>query len=220
MAWPKGKPSARRVDLSGKRFTRLLAIEPIGTGGGKVVWLCRCDCGQITKVRASNLGSGAVKSCGCLNRQRAAERQFVHGLNRTPEHRIWTGLWSRCTNPNVKSYPRYGGRGIVVCERWRDFKAFLDDLGPRPSHRHSVDRIDNDGPYAPSNCRWATSKEQRRNSIQRLRFIECFGDIRPLVDWCEEFKISYKLVQLRLNRLGWTPEKALTTPARPQVRHG
>jgi hypothetical protein len=129
----------------------------------KVYLLCKCECGTIKEVIAKNLKSGVSKSCGCLNIKRLKERA-THGKRHTRVWRIWQAMKNRCYNPNVRQYKNYGGRGIKVCDRWRNsFTAFLEDMGPKPSKKHSLDRINNIGDYEPGNCRWATVKQQNNN---------------------------------------------------------
>jgi len=136
------------------------------------VWLCRCSCGVARLVKSGSLRSGRSKSCGCLSRElvavRTTNRNTKHGLARAGKHHPLFGLWKRmrqrCLDENCDDYPDYGGRGVTVCERWHaDFAAFLEDVGPRPSRGHSLDRIDNDRGYEPGNVRWATPVVQARN---------------------------------------------------------
>lgn len=157
----------KRQDLAGRVFGRLRALRATGTdGNGSVKWLCRCDCGNVKEIRGSSLLSGNSKSCGCLNREGTAARSLTHGYTTghypKREYRIWRNMLNRCNNAKVPHYSRYGGRGITVCERWHSFVNFFADMGNCPPNT-SIDRKDNNGNYEPSNCRWATAAEQRRN---------------------------------------------------------
>lgn len=153
------------TDLTGVRFARVVVQWPVGRRLNKnPVWLCLCDCGHLLRADLTSLRKGAVKSCGCFQRElRTKHGIFVgRGNKTTPEYRSWTAMLHRCTNSKHMSYHRYGGRGIMVCERWKEFANFLADMGLRPMGK-SLDRINNDGNYEPGNCRWATPKEQQAN---------------------------------------------------------
>lgn len=159
----------------------------------------------------SNLRHGHTSSCGC-RRVAAGKRNRIHGRTDTPEFKIWTGVLTRCENPRCEAYPRYGGRGIEVCERWQTFENFLADMGPRPSADHSIDRIENDGNYEPGNCRWATDAEQNQNTRSN-RLLTYAGRTQPLSVWAREFGIRRETVRERL-KAGWDVERALTVAPR------
>ena len=154
---------------------------------GRSLVVCVCKCGTVKALRPDDLRRGKITSCGCrigimtANRNR---KSALHGQSNTPEHQIWRGIIARTTYPGDKYWPRYGGRGIILCERWRDFRNFYADMGPRPSPAHSIDRIDNDGSYSPENCRWATCKEQNNNR-RNNRKITIDGVSLTLTQWCE-----------------------------------
>jgi len=133
-----------------------------------------------------------------------------HGLAKTPIHRIWTDMRQRCSNPRHHAYKNYGGRGVKVCERWNVFENFLADIGAnRPSRKYSLDRIDNNGPYSPENCRWASRTEQANNTT-KSRFLEWNGQRKTVSEWCRLIGIKQSTLNARLNYYGWSVEKSLT----------
>ena len=156
-----------KCDLTGNRFGRLLVLGKRENRNGRAVWFCACDCGASTIVSENNLKTGRTKSCGCLQADITSQRNFKHGHSRTPLYKVWAGMRARCMVKTCTDYDLYGGRGITVCPEWKDFEAFRRDMGDRPSKRHSIDRIDPNGNYEPSNCRWATPEQQAQN--QRIR---------------------------------------------------
>ncbi len=166
---------AARLDVLGQRFASLTVtgddddhIFPTGVRARKV--LAECDCGSKVSVMLKHIRSGLTTSCGCVHKERTSTARTTHGDTRgkkrdwAVEHITWSSMKTRCENPNSTRYPYWGGRGIKVCERWRNsYENFLKDMGRRPSPEHSLDRIDNDGDYTPENCRWATRSQQMKN---------------------------------------------------------
>lgn len=153
--------------LSGQRFGRLTAIEFAGRGvRGVALWTARCDCGTTIIANAASLKNKSKMSCGCLRSENGIWRGSINGTHRmskTPEYAAWHNMRDRCLNETATRFHDYGGRGITICERWNEFENFYADMGPRPSQKHSLDRIDNEGNYEPSNCKWSTSRQQAFN---------------------------------------------------------
>lgn len=196
----------------GDRFGNLTVVSfAYKNNESHLCWNCICDCGKTTIVTKSHLETKHTKSCGCLRGEK-------HGYLGSDTYRIWQNMKNRCYNPNVKCYLNYGGRGIRVCQKWRDsFSAFLKDMGPRPDGM-TLERIDNEKGYFPENCKWATWKEQRRNSRGWLNILEFENKRMCLADWAIETGISRHVISKRL-KMGWSIERALTQKVRPMLKY-
>lgn len=208
------KATYSQLDLTGQRFGWLTVVCKVKRPGqgNTTYWLCKCDCGNETTVRPGCLFKN-TKSCGCYLKTITANRSTTHGLRHTPEYHTWLDIKQRCTNPKNKEYFRYGGQGIAVCQRWLDsFQQFYTDMGPKPSSKHSIDRIDCAGPYSPENCRWATAREQRLNT-SRTEWVTINGITKCLQEWCDDLGISRSTVYYRTSK-GWSLVDALTVPRR------
>lgn len=198
-------------------FGRLTVLRYAGRTRSRISrWECRCECGTIVVVAGTSLTRGGTRSCGCLQRELVGKRSTTHGGGDTREYHIWLSMKSRCLNPKHARYKDYGGkpvRPIRICQQWLDsFTTFLADMGPCPSARHTIDRIDNDGDYCPENCRWATAAEQRRNTRPgHTHRVEYAGLVLCLTDWEKRTGISRKILRRRLDN-GWPKELAFTLP--------
>ena len=215
---------ARLVVNPGDRYGRLVILEEVPTIVSYRVKRmrmvrCRCDCGDEKDYKLNSLTrTKGSKSCNCLRNDLTVERSTIHGglagvhsgSRIPPEYSSWNNMLCRCRTGG-KDSKNYADRGITVCDRWAESYAnFLKDMGPKPSPQHSIDRIDNNGNYEPSNCRWATSKEQQRNT-RRTQYVSIGGVSKPVSEWCEQLEMPYTLVRHRLY-VGWEPATALTTP--------
>lgn len=207
-----GSNSNRIKDLSGRRFGRLVAVNLGERNKHSLTWDCVCDCGTLKNVAAGHLRSGRIRSCGCLRSEKSSERLKMHGLSKTKGHQVWWNMLQRCDNPKVFHFDSYGGRGIKVCDRWYDVEKFIEDMG-QPPEGYEIDRIDTNGDYTKSNCRWATRKENLTNKRNTV-FVEYNGERKALSLWAEQLGIHRGTLQHRLFVKGWSPEKAFETPVR------
>lgn len=178
------------IDLTGRVFGRYTVVcRSQKRSRVDTYWQCRCMCGTTKDVGGKALKSGAAKSCGCAQIGRLAYNR-THGMSGTREFRVWVQMMRRCYDAKEPNYPGYGGRGIEVCQRWHDPRNFLSDMWPKPEWAHSIDRLDNNGPYSPENCRWATRIQQTRNRRVTLRV-----EGVPVAELCERFGVPYQSVR-------------------------
>jgi len=196
-------------DISGQRFGRYMVL---GRGDsdrhGNAMWRCLCDCGTEKVVMGRALRIGVTTSCGCANKE-ILRNQKTHGASGTSDYKAWFGILQRCDNEHHEKWHRYGARGITVCDRWRSYENFLADMGPRP-HGMTIDRIDNNGNYEPSNCRWADQKTQGNNRGNN-RMFDIGGVEMTLSQACEAYGINKATVRGRLS-FGWETDRAFKTP--------
>jgi hypothetical protein len=199
----------KRIDRTGETYGRLTVIEHVPNAPGakdtNARWLCRCVCGTTKVVYGQDLKKGKVVSCGCWNQ----EKRTKHGMSHTHVHKVWIAMRDRCRNPNNLAFKNYGGRGIKVCDRWDSFSDFLADMGDRPEG-FDLDRIDNNGNYEPSNCRWL-SRQKNLNNKRTNRFLELRGETHTIAEWSRITGLSWLTIRQRL-RYGWTVERTLTEP--------
>lgn len=204
-------PRPRRAfnDLIGQRVGRwtVLGLSEKLSSNRQAFWKCQCDCGQIGEVRRDQLISGRSQSCGCQRDEKFT--RFIHGYARHPVYAAWRKMFPRCCDKEHKQFRHYGGRGIKICERWKSFDLFLADMLPSWKEGLSIDRINNDGDYEPSNCRWATTKEQTRNTRRNV-FINTQWGRLVVTDAAEHAGLHRNIVFARIKH-GW-PEDRLLIP--------
>ena len=219
-------------EIWGQKFGKLTVLFPIDEKyQKKIVWWCKCDCGNEKAIVGTKLRNGHTKSCGCFVSQRAKEKNTKHGhstrlYGTTGEYNSWAGIIQRCTNPNNQKYMNYGGRGIKVCNRWLEsFENFFEDMGekPKPKKKYSIDRIDNDSHYScghctecsknnwTANCRWATSIQQANNKgySSTNRWLTFNNQTKTITEWANHLNINRRTIMARL-RNGWSIERTLT----------
>lgn len=201
----------RLIDLTGKRFGRLLVIkkDPKRPKSG-TKWICQCDCGRVVSVFSRNLRRGTSTSCGCYKRDNPS--RVTHGMSGSRLYGIWSNMKTRCENPKSKAYGRYGGRGIKICDQWQDPSCFFEWAEANGYEESlTIERIDNDKGYSPENCRWASREEQGNNKSNNRTFT-LGGKTQNLSQWCREFGLDYTTAHKRIFGLGWSFEKAMKTP--------
>ena len=212
-------------DLTGQRFGRLVVIERVEdyirpNGQSQVQWRCKCDCGNEKITIAYSLTHGLCTSCGCARTERIVNMNYEHGQSNSSLYRRWQHMKDRCYNPNDKRYKNYGRRGIKVCDEWlNSFENFYNwAINNGYQEGLTIDRIDVDGNYEPSNCRWVTTKEQQFNKRNNKRFFHD-GKNLTLPEWSEILHISLDTLVSRIYTRGWNVERALTEPVHTQSRN-
>ncbi len=208
---------ALAIDITGQKFGRLTVLErKENSKNGISRWLCRCDCGNLTVVLSTQLRKGRTKSCGCYMKEVVSKQRIKHGLSETRLYKVWRTMKERCLCETYRDYKHYGGRGIKVCDEWLDdfmnFYNWAMDNGYDENAKrgeYTIDRIDVNGNYEPSNCRIVSMKEQA-NNVRRNHLIEYKGKTQTLSQWSDEVGISSHTLLNRLQN-GWSIEKALTT---------
>lgn len=210
---------SKLIDITGKRYNHLTVIRRVENAkNGVAVWECRCDCGNITKVRGSNLKSGAVKSCGCL--RHTTKPTLKHNMSHTRLYRTWAAMKQRCYGSSNRSLKDYGGRGIKMCEEWREsFELFMEwAMSNGYSDDLTIERINVDGDYCPENCMWIPWEQQQGNRRMNLR-LEHNGKTQNLAAWCRELSLPYSQIHNRIYKLGWSFERAISEPVHAEKRN-
>lgn len=206
------------VDMTGEKIGRLTVKYHHHSNKAGAFWLCECKCGNEAILLGHALrDQKGTRSCGCLLRDGGADHgNFVHGLIHSDEYCSWQSMKARCDNPKEEHFDDYGGRGITYHPRWHSFENFYEDMGPKPGAKYTLDRIDVNGNYEPSNCRWADWKTQGRNKRNTKRYT-IDGQTKTLGEWCDLHETTYQLVWNRV-RANWDLKIALTTPKLPNNR--
>lgn len=215
-------PTGKFEDLKGQKIGRLTVTSraPNGyysNGNSFTRWNCVCECGN-TVVRSSGNLKKAQKnnsgSCGCLRNEKISKARKTHGQRHSRLYNIWCGIKARCCNTKSVAYQNYGAKGIELCPEWHDFLPFYNwSMSSNYEDDLTIDRIDNSKGYSPYNCRWVTRKEQNRNKTNNA-YHTYNGETKPLVEWAEQYGISSKVLNDRINKLKWDLERALLTPVR------
>lgn len=205
------------IDLTGNRYGTLTVLEPVRQPDKQVKWKCKCDCGSVKDYFKSSLLS--IQSCGCLARKKSAEVHTTHGKSKSRLFHVWMSMKQRCNNENAHAYEDYGGRGIKVCDEWvSDFEAFekwaLENGYDENAEGKSctLDRIDVNGNYEPSNCRFISNGEQQGNKRNNV-YVVYNGERATIAEWARRTGLTHSTIRCRLLR-GWDVERTLTTPMR------
>lgn len=205
-------PAHNFKDLTGKPFGKLTVIKRVRrTNRRTAKWWCQCSCGNITKVEGSSLRRKLTRSCGCLRSETTTQCKLIHGKANSPEYKIWSRMKTRCYDSNDKGFKHYGARGITICDKWlNNFMAFYNDVGPRPSPKHSIDRINNNSGYSPTNVKWSTKREQNNNTT-RNHFITIDGITHTISQWARRMGVKPYIIINRIRR-GWDEIRAVRQP--------
>jgi hypothetical protein len=200
-------------DISGMIFSRWTVLRRgERTKHGTWDWICRCECGTERSVNGQSLRTGRSKSCGCFHKEVMLKANVTHGMTHTKVHRIWGAIKGRCHNQNNAAYQYYGGRGIVMCERWQNsFAEFYADMGDPPSDDASIDRINNSGNYEPGNCTWSTRHQQMRNTRRNI-YLTYKGETMVRKDWADKLGLTDRSMRFRLEN--WKNEDEIFTSPR------
>lgn len=201
------------IDLKNQTFGRLTVLNYLHKNNA-LYWRCKCSCGNYTEVLTSHLIRGKILSCGCLKREKTGQINRSHGLSNSRIYNIWCGIKFRCYNKKCNEFHRYGGRGIKMCDNWKNSFEDFCDWAKNNGYNDTltIERNNLDGNYCPENCCWIPLKKQARNT-SRTKYLEYKGESKPMVEWAEIFGVKYSLLADRIQR-GWSIEKALLTPVK------
>lgn len=213
---------SKMVDMTGKKFGQLTVVKFSHTKNKKAYWECTCDCGSTCVKSGQDVRRGHTKSCGCLIVDKATAESTIHGMSGTPTYESWRCMLQRCYNPKTNRYKAYGARGITVCDEWKTFAGFFNDMGLRPAGS-SIDRINVNGNYCKENCRWATNEQQFANKTDN-HYLTLNNETKTIAQWRDVTGLTRSTITGRLSN-GWTIEQTLTTPSllpisRMKSKHG
>jgi len=196
-------------DLTNQRFGRLVVIKRAPNKGKKVAWYCQCDCGKTTIATTTNLCQHLMFSCGCLKMEKLLQRSTKHNLSRTKIYDVWIAIRKRCYSPANISYKNYGGRGITICEDWKNNFSSFYEWSMKNGYKEglSIDRIDNNGNYCPENCRW-TDKLTQANNTRTNHFITFCNQTKTIAEWARHFNLPYSNILAKLQKNNYDAEKA------------
>ena len=198
----------RSIDITNIKYNKLTAIKLQHslkrTNKSREYWLFKCECGNEKVISKDLVKRGQIKSCGCIKGLKKIKHGFAKKDKKSRLYNIWCSMRQRCNNENNTKYYLYGARKIKVCKRWDEFENFLEDMGEPPTNKHSIDRVDNNGNYEPSNCRWATNNEQSNNTRNNIT-IKYNGESKTLTEWCKDRNIIYSKALHRFNK-GYEPK--------------